>query len=157
MPHKNAVKGAAWERWCASFLGITRTLRKGRRDDRGDLDDAMFTYECKNDNSRSPLQWWQQAEAARQLDGKPWAVVLAKTACLTGKPKRPNEPAGWATMSIEQWKELRAYIGALEAGYHDSLDALRRGFEPSVGTWMAHDQVSVPRGPSPERASEPRH
>lgn len=114
MPHPNAVKGAVWERFCSKLLGRPRTLCKGKHDDAGDLDDPDFIYECKYDNSRSPLQWWKQAEAARLRVGKSWSVVLAKTACMTGKPKVPGDPEGWAILSIEQWAEVREYIRSLE-------------------------------------------
>jgi hypothetical protein len=89
---------------------VARTLSKGKHDDRGDLEDPCFVYECKDDASRSPMQWWEQAEAARLRTGKPYAVVLAKA-----RMPKPGQPRGWAQMSIEQWQELREYIGDLEA------------------------------------------
>src|ERR1039458_1613565 len=115
MPHPNKAKGDRWERLCAELLGLKRSrLRPGVHDDEGDLDDWAFIYECKDDNSRSPIQWWEQAERARARTRKPWSVVLAKTACMTGKPKKPDQPEGWAIMSIEQWKQIRGYLGELE-------------------------------------------
>lgn len=110
MPHPNKLKGDRWERFCAELLGIKRSqLRPGCHDDQGDLDDPVFVYECKDDASRSPMQWWEQAERARARAGKRWSVVLAKA-----RLPRPGQPKGWAQMSIEQWVELREYIRVLE-------------------------------------------
>lgn len=107
--HPSASKGRRWELDCATLLGLKRFHNLGNHDDVGDLDDPAFVYECKDDQSRSPMQWWLQAEEERKRSTKPWAIVLAKA-----RMPRPGEPKGWAQMSIEQWKELRAYIDRLE-------------------------------------------
>lgn len=109
MPHPNASKGRRWELFCAALLNLKRTRNLGDHNDQGDLDDPAFVYECKDDASRSPMQWWEQAERARGRAGKPWSVVLAKVR----SPKR-GQPKGWAQMSIEQWVELREYIAHVE-------------------------------------------
>jgi hypothetical protein len=143
MPHPNADKGARWERWCSFFLSIKRTLSKGKHDDMGDLEDPDFVYECKDDASRSPMQWWLQAEAARNRAAKPWAIVLAKA-----RMPKPGQPRGWAQMSIEQWRELRGYIAHLEiqcaaGGYDNDPVLLRRNILPPGE--LADDQVPVSR------------
>lgn len=94
---------------CGALLGLKRHHNLGDHDDVGDLDDPAVVYECKDDGSRSPAQWWRQAQAARKRAGKPWAVVLAKQ-----RLPMQGEPRGWAQMSIEQWREIRAYIARLE-------------------------------------------
>lgn len=152
MPHPNASKGARWERWCAAFLGVPRTLSKGKHDDKGDLEDPAFVYEAKDDASRSPMQWWEQAEAARQRADKPWAVVLSKV-----RLPKPGQPKGWAQMSIEQWKELRYYIRELErvAKHSGCLDLLRSEFGSRFGARMADDEMPIPRRQASQRQSEP--
>jgi hypothetical protein len=143
MPHPNATKGARWERWCSVFLGIRRTLRRGSHDDRGDLYDPAFVYECKDDASRSPMQWWEQAEAARKRARKPWCVVLAKA-----RMPQPGQPRGWAQMSIEQWRVLREYIRQLETiaatpGPSVSPELLRGKLLAAAE--LADDPVPIPR------------
>lgn len=159
MPHPNASKGARWELWCASFLGLKRITRKGDHDDVGDLgDDPLFVHECKDDASRSPMQWWTQAEAARVRAGKPWSLVLSKA-----RMPRPGQPKGWAQMDIAQWREIREYIRYCEiqagirtpvAGYSSSPDVLRRGVVENIRERLAHDPLPIPPGPASEREDQ---
>lgn len=152
MPHPNAEKGKRWEQWCAAYLGRKRTNSKGEHDDLGDLDDPAFVCECKDDASRSPMQWWEQAERARIRSGKPWSVVLSKA-----RMPRPGQPRGWAQMSIEQWKEMRAYIALLEAqlerhagfGYQHGARALRGKYDQSP-PGLVNDPLPFPPRPAPE-------
>jgi hypothetical protein len=160
--HKNAEKGKRWERWCATFLGITRRRNIGAHHDIGDLADPDFIYECKDDNSRSPVQWWAQAEAARERAHLPWSIVLAKTAALTGKPKRPEEPHGWATQSIEQWRVMREYLRWLETSfdgiYGGAGPALRanalRSLREVMDYRVANGEMSFPFRPPPDGEGE---
>jgi hypothetical protein len=152
MPHPNASKGARWESWCASYLGLKRITRKGDHDDVGDLGpDDLFVYECKNDASRSPMQWWKQAFRARILAQKPFALVLSKA-----RMPRPGEPRGWAQMSIEQWGDLRVYIKQLEsvAEHYRCLDALRGGLHTASAVRMEDVEMSLSPRQAPERESE---
>ena len=152
MAHRNAEKGKRWERWCARFLHIARRGNVGAHLDLGDLDDPDFIYECKDDRSRSPLQWWEQAEAARFRAVRPWSLVLAKHSALAGKPKRPGEPEGWAFQSIEQWRIMREYIRWLESFTDPGIRAraLRR-IREDLQNGLADDPMPIPLRPHSDR------
>lgn len=152
MPHPNASKGARWERFCAGVLAISRTLAKGKHDDAGDLLDTDFIYECKDDGSRSPMQWWEQAEAARRQHGKPWAVVLSKA-----RLPKPGQPKGWAQMDIAQWRDLREYVRALEDFAFDrgGLESLRRGRGARIHEGLEDYPVSLSLRFAPYRPHQP--
>jgi len=146
MPHPNASKGRAWELYCSKLLHIQRRPGLGDHDDGGDLEDPDFVYECKDDGSRSPAQWWAQAERARKRMGKPWAIVLSKA-----RLPKPGAPRGWAQMSIEQWGELREYITVLEriAVSSGRIDALRRDMRASDALRVAYNPLPISRRPAP--------
>jgi NAD(P)H-flavin reductase len=104
MSHPSKVKGTRWETDVARYLGLTRIGSIYGNKDQGDLVDADWVIECKNE-LRIDLAGYMDQLKAEWVNArlKPWAVAIVK------RRHKPVSEA-YAVMPLWMYRDLRDWM-----------------------------------------------